>query len=238
MSSQPVQQGEETIRANRQRVAEILRRLDHQWTPQAWAPSKRPVDELVGTILSQNTSDTNTHRAFTSLRNAYPCWRDVVAAPEGDVVEAIRSGGLAVQKAPRIQRVLAEILESADGDPNESLQARLSRMDSDDAMEWLTRFSGVGPKTAACVLLFAVGKSIVPVDTHVYRVSRRIGLVGERTSADGAHRELLPLVPSEDAYRFHVHLIRHGRTVCKARSPACNDCTLRELCDYGRLNSS
>lgn len=236
MSSQPVQQSDDSILANRSRVSAILQRLDRERPVSDWMPNHAPVDTLVETILSQSTSDVNTGRAFAALRRSFSDWSHVATADVDEVIEAIRPGGLAAQKGPRIQKVLAEILPDSDADPNEVLQERLAAMTTPDAMRWLTSFPGVGPKTAACVLLFAVGKPVVPVDTHVYRVSGRIGLIGPDINADRAHQALLELVPPGDSYRFHVHLIRHGRAVCTARSPQCNRCTLNDLCDYAMLN--
>lgn len=219
-------------------VAEILLLLDQEWQPSEWNPSKQPVDELVGTILSQNTSDTNTHRAFTSLKSAYPDWQSVIQANTGDVIETIRSGGLANQKAPRIQAVLREVVDEGDSDPNATLLARLERMSPSEAMNWLSSFNGIGPKTAACVLLFGVGQPVVPVDTHVHRVARRIGLIGPRVSAERAHEDLLDIVPDEDSYRFHMHLIHHGRRTCRSRVPSCNTCVLSGVCDYRRVETA
>ena len=217
-------------------MAAVLQRLESEYSVDNWTPSHAPVDTLIETILSQNTSDVNTERAFGALRERFRDWNEVVSADTEDVIEAIRPGGLAAQKAPRIQKVLAEILPDNGADPNEALQYRLVAMTTADAMNWLTSFPGVGPKTAACVLLFAVGKPVVPVDTHVYRVSARIGLIGPDVDADRAHQALLELVPPDDSYRFHVHLIRHGRAICRARNPECDQCILNDLCDYARLN--
>ena len=234
MSSQPVQHTDEVIHTKRRQAVEVLRRLDRDWSPGPWEPNHKPVDTLVATILSQNTSDVNTERAFDRLCETFSEWAEVANATGEDVVEAIRPGGLAAQKGPRIQRVLADILPTGHEDPNEALQSRLENMTTHDAMSWLTGFPGVGPKTAACVLLFAVGKPVVPVDTHVYRVAGRIGLIGDNVDANRAHDELLNLIPPEESYRFHVHLIHHGRTVCKARNPDCHQCSLNELCDYAK----
>jgi endonuclease III len=216
----------------RQRVPEMLERLDSVWMTGPWNPTGKPVDELVGTILSQNTSDANTHRAFTSLRSRFPHWNDVINASTDDLTDAIRSGGLSKQKAPRIQKVLAQMIDPSDEDANVTLLEQLRSMSPDNAMHWLTSFNGVGPKTAACVLMFAVGIPVVPVDTHVFRVSTRLGLIGRKTDANRAHDELVTFVPPADAYRFHVHFINHGRTVCRARVPQCTECVLNDLCQY------
>lgn len=224
--------------AKRLLVPVILERMDTCWTPSDWVPSGKPADELVATILSQNTSDTNTERAFASLRKTFPRWIDVIEAPVEEVVDSIRAGGLAQQKAPRIQQALRQLVKSEDDDPNESLLRKLRHMSSDEAMEWLTGMPGVGPKTAACVLLFAAGKPVIPVDTHVFRVSKRIGLIDSSVDANRAHSELQHIVPPEESYRFHMHLIHHGRNVCKARNPRCRDCIILDLCDYGIRSES
>lgn len=210
----------------------VLALLDNAYGPAPWVPSGKPVDELVATILSQNTSDTNTERAFSSLRERFPTWQAVRDAPTGAVAEAIRAGGLADQKAPRIQKILTQILDDQVDDQNARLLQALRSRDLDDAMDWLTSFSGVGPKTAACVLLFAVGMPALPVDTHVHRVAQRLGLIDEHTDANRAHELLRHQIPPDAAYRFHVQMIKHGRTVCRARNPRCDSCILAHICQY------
>jgi endonuclease III len=215
-------------------VQEILNRLDQLYGTQTWEPSGLPVDELVATILSQNTSDVNTDRAFTALRAQFTDWNAVIDATVQEIESAIKPGGLAAQKAPRIKNILARIVDREATDPNTTLLEHLQSMDPADAMTWLTGFNGVGPKTAACVLLFAVGMPVVPVDTHVHRVANRIGIIDEGTNAVDAHDELLTIVSPDDAYRFHMHLIQHGRATCRARTPRCEDCILNDICLHGR----
>lgn len=212
----------------------VLELLDDAYGPAEWIPSGKPVDELVATILSQNTSDTNTKRAFEALTRRFPTWQAVKDAPTSEVAGAIRAGGLADQKAPRIQKVLGQILDDSNEDQNHRFLQRLQALSLSDAMNWLTSFSGVGPKTAACVLLFAAGMPALPVDTHVYRVSKRLGLIGSGVDAVRAHEVLRSRIQPEDAYRFHVHMINHGRTVCRARNPRCDTCTLASICPYRR----
>jgi endonuclease III len=208
-------------------IAEIL----HQtYGPRPWRRHLPPVDELIATILSQHTSDINTDRAFASLKARFPTWPDVISAPTNDVVDAIRTGGLANQKAPRIQRVLSSIIDeygSFDLD-------RLAVFSVPEARAHLTSIHGVGPKTASCVLLFSLGMPAMPVDTHVHRVTRRIGLIDDKLSADQAHGVLESLLQGDldQTYAFHMHLIGHGRTVCTARRPFCERCTLASRCDY------
>lgn len=189
-----------------------------------------PVDELVQTILSQNTSDINTSRAFDSLKRAFPSWEQVLPAPVEDIVEAIRVGGLAEQKAPRIQAVLRQILEER-GDLDLGF---LREMSPEEALDWLVRLPGVGPKTAACTLLFGLDMPVMPVDTHVHRVSLRLGLVPEGTSPASAQTILGEGLSSDDAWRAHMLLIRHGRITCKARSPRCPVCVVQQQCPYAK----
>jgi endonuclease-3 len=188
------------------------------------------MDELISTILSQNTNDANRDRAFASLRRSFPTWEAVRDAPPPAVVQAIRPAGLANLKGPRIQAVLRAITEERGG-----LDLRfLRRMPPEQAIDWLLRFKGVGRKTAAIVLLFSLGMPAFPVDTHIYRVSGRLSLRPERCSLEQAHDLLARAFPPETYYAAHLNLIRHGRQVCRARKPDCPACTLRRLCPYGR----
>jgi endonuclease III len=180
---------------------------------------------LILTILSQNTSDTNRDRAYALLRERFGSWEEVRDAPLEEVVEAIRPGGLAQQKAPRIQAVLREI------DGNDL--AWLRDAPREEAIEFLTALPGVGRKTAACVLIFSFGRPEIPVDTHVYRVGGRLGLFPPRASLKEAHDEMLRITDPNDAYELHMNLIRHGREVCRPR-PRCDECALRRMCPYGR----
>jgi len=187
-----------------------------------------PLSELVRTILSQNTADTNTARAYASLRARFPTWQDVLAAPTSDVADAIRIGGLAEIKAPRIQGILRQ-LHAERGSLDLSF---LANMPLDEARAYLTALHGVGPKTAACVLLFSLHRPALPVDTHVHRVSLRLGLVPPGTSAAAAHTLLEAQLPPQAYYPFHLNVIRHGREVCKAQRPLCNACPLTGECLY------
>lgn len=207
-------------------VAAVLVRLRaHYGDPTPRRPSD-PLDELIATILSQHTSDVNTERAFAGLKARFPTWAGVVDAPVGAVVDAIRSGGLAQVKAPRIQRVLRTIHERRG---EYSLQF-LNDIPVADARDWLTSLDGVGPKTAACVLLFACGMPALPVDTHVHRVSKRLGLIGPKVGEAAAHRVLEASVPTGEVYAFHMLLIGHGRAICKAPRPRCGACPVADVC--------
>ena len=187
-----------------------------------------PLSELVMTILSQNTSDTNSSRAYASLRRCFPTWEDVLNASTAAVSQAIRIGGLANIKAPRIQGILQRLRDER-GDLDLSF---LDDMPVDEARRYLTRLPGVGHKTAACVLLFSLRKPALPVDTHVHRVARRLGLIRDKATPRRANIILEELLPEEMYYPFHLNMIRHGRTLCRAASPQCTPCPLVQDCAY------
>lgn len=193
-----------------------------------WRAHAPPLDELVATILSQHTSDLNSGRAFAALRARFPTWEAVAAAEEAEVADAIQVGGLANIKAPRILRVLRAV-QAETGAYSLDWLAELSVA---EARAWLLDLPGVGPKTASCVLLFSLGLPTMPVDTHVYRVGRRLGLIPDGVGANAAHGWFDSLIGPDRAatYALHLNLIRHGRTVCKARVPACGHCPLNDVC--------
>ncbi|MBI4492215.1 MAG: endonuclease III [Chloroflexi bacterium] len=210
-----------------ERALEIYRRLIAcSGKPSPNRQHADPLAELVQTILSQNTSDLNSERAFASLMARFESFERVAAAPVEAIADAIRLGGLARVKAPRIKQVLEHIQAERGCIDLEFLRA----MDTAAARDFLTSLPGVGPKTAACVLLFALGKPAIPVDTHVHRVSQRLGLIGPRVPAEQAEALLEQLVPPETYYAFHMSLIRHGRQLCKAPRPRCDRCPLDDLC--------
>lgn len=198
-------------------------------TPE-WRLPLTGIDELVSTILSQNTNDKNRDTAFNALRNAFPDWEAVRDADPKAVIDAIRPAGLANQKGPRIQALLREISEER-GSLDLSF---LKTWPVDEAHSWLTRFNGVGPKTASIVLLFALGLPAFPVDTHIYRVTGRLGLRPEKMSVEQAHPHLAALFPPEAYGPAHLNLIRLGREICHARKPDCPACPLTEVCVYYR----
>lgn len=204
----------------------VLDRLADEHGPLDPPRRRDPVDELVRTILSQNTSDVNSDRAFASIAERFGDWDEAADAPVSEIEDAIRVGGLAKQKAPRIRSALRAIHERA----GEMDLGFLDDLDDAEAMDVLTAMDGVGPKTAACVLAFALERPVMPVDTHVHRVAKRLGLIGETTSAEKAHAELEDSVLPADRVPLHVALIRHGRGVCKARNPRCADCVLEDVC--------
>jgi endonuclease-3 len=190
-----------------------------------------PLDELILTVQSQHTSDLNAERAFAALRAAFPTWDDVVRARSERVADVIRSGGLANTKAVRIQAILREIRER-EGRYDLSF---LSGRPDDEVREYLMSLPGVGPKTAAVVMSFSLGRDSIPVDTHVHRVSGRLGLIPPKTSADKAHVILEDLIPPELRTSMHVGLIRLGREICKAGRPRCEECPLVDLCPTAPL---
>lgn len=195
-----------------------------------WRNPLPALDELVSTILSQNTNDNNRDKAFNALRARFPTWESVRDAPVADVIETIRPAGLGNQKGPRIQKVLKEI-SAERGNLDLSF---LMDLPLEEARTWLTKFNGVGPKTAAIVLCFSLGRPAFPVDTHIYRVTGRIGLRPEKMNVEEAHSHFEALFPPETYYAAHLNIIRLGREICHARKPNCAVCPIREMCDYGR----
>ncbi len=193
-----------------------------------WRDPLPAIDELVSTILSQNTNDVNRDRGFHALRAKLPAWEAVRDAQVEDVINAIRPAGLANQKGPRIQQVLRAITAER-GSLNLDFLADLP---IEEARAWLTKFNGVGPKTAAIVLCFSLNMPAFPVDTHIYRLSGRIGLRPEKMTVEQAHPHLESVFPPETYYAAHLNLIRLGREVCHARKPNCPKCPIIKLCDY------
>jgi endonuclease-3 len=221
------------VKPPKKRAAEVRNRLLEIYGQPVWRDPLPPLDELVSTILSQNTNDTNRDHAFKALRMRFPTWEEVRDAEPSDVINAIRSAGLANQKGPRIQRALQQITEER-GDLNLDF---LESLPLEQANEWLLRFKGVGPKTAAIVLLFSLGKPAFPVDTHIYRLTGRLGLRPENSSANQAHDHLAALFDPAMYYDVHLNLIRHGREICHARSPQCDRCSLSDLCPFSKRAS-
>lgn len=208
------------------RLRAILARLRREYGKPVGEPHRAPIDELVLTVLSQNTNDRNRDVAYGRLRERFDSWSAVRDAPVEEVEEAIRPGGLAPTKAVRIQEILRAV-----GDDDLSW---LERAPLEEARAYLCALPGVGRKTAACVLLFSFGRPDVPVDTHVYRVLTRLGLIRPGTPLEEAHDEMLRLSRGADPYEAHVALIRHGRRTCVARAPRCGGCPLRRMCPYPR----
>jgi endonuclease-3 len=187
-----------------------------------------PLDTLVETILSQNTTDKNSHRAYQALKRAYPNWGKLMGEDVAKVAKLIRSGGLAGIKASRILGAL-EFINRERGVLDLDFLRDLSPQ---DAEAWLAQMKGVGPKTRSIVLLFSLGMPAFPVDTHIHRVTKRIGLIGPKVSREQAQTDLASLVPRREFFNYHINLIEHGRTVCQARKPRCSMCQISRYCDY------
>lgn len=216
---------DETLRHKAQQAYMLLQ--DFYGTPE-WRQPLSPIDELVSTILSQNTNDTNRDKAFNRLKARFETWEEVRDAPLEEVIEAIRPAGLANQKGPRMQAILRQI------------SAERGRLDLDflrgqereSAHAWLSRFKGVGPKTAAIVLQFSLGIPAFPVDTHVYRISGRLGLRPPKMSVEKAHAWLEQLFTPQQYGPGHLNIIRLGREICHARKPECEKCPLNKICEF------
>ena len=191
--------------------------------------AREPLDMLVKIILSQATSDVNSDRTFAALKRRYPTWEEVLAARESSLAATIKSGGLAKQKAAVIKNLLLQIKER-EGRLDLSF---LQEWPTSEAARYLAQFRGIGPKTVACTLLFACRQDIFPLDTHIFRVLRRVGLIPQKCTDARAHEVMNALVPPGKFYSFHVNLIRHGRALCRPREPLCDRCPILEYCDYG-----
>lgn len=214
----------------KRKATEVDRILTRVYGRKALALDDDPMDTLVETILSQNTTDKNSGRAFRNLKREYPKWELMLGEDPKRVAEIIRSGGLAGIKAARILDAL-EFIKRERGALNLDF---LRGMDPDEAESWLGQMKGVGPKTRSIVLLFALGMPAFPVDTHIHRVTKRLGLIGPKTTRERAQSELAGLVPREEFYNFHINIIEHGRAVCQARKPKCSICKVSHICDYYR----
>lgn len=208
------------------RLPVIIRYLDQEYFRPRFAPRYPPVEELVFTILSQNTTDINSVRALDSLRKKYPSWEDASRAPVLEIADAIRMSGIAGPKSRYIKETLSALL-AEQGDLKLNF---LSRMNDREALDYLTKFPGVGIKTAACVLMFSLGRPVMPVDTHVFRVCKHLDFLPEDATRENAHGILNAIVPEDDRYSFHINLVLHGRKVCKALRPRCGECMIEGLC--------
>lgn len=207
-------------------VALVKEHLNSIYGPIEWRPRMIAIDELIFTVLTQNTSDLNAERAYDSLRKVLPTWGQVIEAETQKIADAIKHGGLSNQKSVRIQKILVEILKRIGHFDLEFLAAR----PLEETREWFTSLPGVGPKTAAVVMAFSLKMPAFPVDTHIHRVSKRLGLIAEKTTADQAHPIMEDMIPEDDRYDMHILLITHGRQICKARIAQCPRCPLAEVC--------
>ncbi len=207
-------------------VRQILDLLKEEYGVPEWRPRYDPISVLVQTILSQNTSDTNSGGAFVSLLTSFGSWENVADADIDTIEHAIRHGGLGRVKAVRIKQALEEIKRKRGWLELDFLR----QLNSSEARDWLEQLPGVGAKTASCVLLFSLGMPALPVDTHILRVAKRLGLISPKTSSKQAHQLLGEMIPQENVYQFHILTIEHGRRVCRAQRPLCHDCILKEIC--------
>lgn len=214
------------------KIAKVIELLNREYGEKKWKKRQDPIDQLIQTILSQNTSDKNSHAAFTNLKTRYPTPESLLEAPEDRIAETIRVGGLENIKAKRIKEAL-QAIKSKTQDLN---LFHLEELPAEEALSFLTTLKGVGPKTAACVLLFSFGKPVLPVDTHIFRVSKRLGLIGDVDRVK-AHEILQRLVPPEQVYSFHINMIEHGRKICKTK-PKCQECVLRGICESASNQST
>lgn len=221
-----------TIATDETKTQKVLSRLLLFYGSPTWRTPLPPLDELISTILSQNTNDRNRDLAYNNLKHQFPIWEEVRDAPEAQVIDAIRIAGLGNQKGPRIQQVLRQIT----AERGELEISFLKDLPLEDARQWLLRFKGVGRKTAAIVLQFSLNRPAFPVDTHIYRVSGRLGLRPAALSLEATHDLLEASIPPEDYYAAHLNFIRLGREVCHARSPECPCCPLSDICDYYQDN--
>lgn len=207
-------------------IQDVITLLEQEYGLPKWNPKKRHLDVLIETVLSQHTSDLNSHRAFELLMDTFGSWQNIASAPVEHIAQSIRCGGLSSIKAGRIKKILQDILNER-GDLSLNF---LESMSTTEAMDYLIGLPGVGLKTASCVLLFSLGKPSLPVDTHIFRVVKRLGLLGPNVNVNEAHRLLQNKIHPSKIYQFHVHLIKHGRQVCHARWPRCSECVLEKDC--------
>lgn len=214
-------------------IQRVIQLLAQEYGSRNWQRHRDPVSELVMTILSQNTSDTNSRRAFTSLLASFGSWEAVAEGEVEHIAQTIHSGGLHRVKAARLKQVLQTLLQEHGSFDLSFLEG----LPLSQAKSWLRCLPGVGPKTAGCVLLFSLGRPALPVDTHVYRVAKRLGLIDSRVSAERAHEVLEELVPADRIYEFHLNMVQHGRQVCKARKPRYPECIFRQDCPSSDLRN-
>jgi len=212
------------------RILRIIEALEAAYGRPRLAEIKDPLSELIFTILSQNTSDLNRDRAWGSLHAAFPSWEAVAGAPRRRLESVIRVGGL----APTKSRVIQEVLRRVRRDEGDYTLDRLRGSSMEEVESYLKSFKGIGLKTIRCVQVFSLGQPAFPVDTHIYRITRRVGLVPQKATPETAHHVMAQLTPPRETLPFHMNLITHGRTVCKPASPRCGECAIRRWCDFGK----
>ncbi|HYY56808.1 MAG TPA: hypothetical protein VE842_05705 [Pyrinomonadaceae bacterium] len=208
----------------------IIQNLERAYGVPVNGRASDPLDMLIQIILSQATSDVNSHRTFAALKKRFPTWEQMLRARETTIADCIRSGGLANQKAAVIKSLLRQIK-----DEHGTLDLSfLHEFSAEEAVRYLSQFRGIGPKTVACTLLFACRKEVFPLDTHIFRILRRVGILPQKCTDARAHQIMNRVVPEGKFYSFHVNLIRHGRALCRPRDPVCERCPIVEYCDYGQ----
>lgn len=207
-------------------ISQVIDLLEKEYGQVEWKPRLEPIDELIYTVLSQNTSDVNSQRAFNRLSDTFKTWEELASADKVKIEKAIRGGGLFRVKSVRLKEILQGIKKDKG-----SLELKfLKEMELEQARTWLRKFPGVGPKTAACVLLFSMGKPAFPVDTHVHRLARRLGLAPLKSTPEQTASILEKITPKKYIYQLHVHLVQHGRRICHARKPEFGNCILEQIC--------
>lgn len=215
--------------ADEKPIRYIIQNLERAYGVPENERASNPLDMLIKIILSQATSDTNSERTFAALKKRFPTWDSAHRARESTIAGTIRAGGLANQKAKVIKSLLKQLR-----DEHGAIELDfLHNMRAEEAVSYLKQFRGIGPKTIACTLLFACRKEVFPLDTHIFRVLRRVGLIPQKCTDERAHQIMNALVPRGKFYSFHVNLIRHGRALCRPREPLCERCPIVEYCDYG-----
>ncbi len=216
------------IRKSSKYIKSLANLLEKEYGKKILQLSSDPLSELIATILSQNTSDHNSHRAFRSLKKTFKSWDELRTAPLGKISRSIKTGGLEKVKALRIKRLLNQIHEER----GRVTLSFLRRWKTEEIKDYLSRFKGVGEKTVACVLLFSLGRPVFPVDTHILRVSKRLDLIPAKADSKKAHQMLQNKIPENLVYSFHLNLIQHGRKICKAGNPLCGECVLYRRCEF------
>jgi endonuclease-3 len=218
--------GDQTLA--RETISYVIQNLKAVYGAPKPEPGLDPLDVLIETILSQSTTNANSNRAFRNLKRRFPTWESTRRARVSSIEEAIRSGGLAKQKSVRIKELLNKIYQRRG-----SLDLNfLKTSPLEEARQFLAGFTGVGPKTVACTLLFACNRPVFPIDTHIFRIARRLGLIPEKCSDDEAHRFMGEIIPSKRYYEVHINLIRLGRKICRPHDPLCEQCCLVDYCEY------
>ncbi len=222
------------LRERREKTAWFVQKLEEHFGEPVWKGRRSPIDSLIKTVLSQSTNDRNRDRAYEELRKRLPSWAEVAEADPREIADAIRVAGLANQKSVRIRDILQWLAQNNGGYELD----KLCEMDIHQALDWLGHLKGIGVKTLAVVLMFACGRDVFPVDTHVHRIVRRLGLVPQNADPVKTFWMMAELVPPGKSYSFHMNLLKLGRTICKARNPNCSACPLRQKCAYYKLSTA